>query len=323
MCPPAGFLRALSELTRREGALLIADEIYTGLGRTGPLWLHREEGAEADLICLGKALGGGVPISACLGHEEVMRAWGDPGGEAIHTSTFLGNPPACAAALSVLAELERSPVGERAVERGERLKRAIEQTAKVSVRGRGLLLGVEIEGPARVLWLTRALLEKGFITSPGGSPPSVLCLTPPLCLTDAQSGCLRPGARGVPGRSERFRERARRGRPVTPEQAQERPVLHTRALALIAQLGDGSRDDDRARSAAARPLRLSTALRRALRALQRAATQGHACPRKSPACPRCPPMPSVLRASRVAPRTIKCACFAARAPPTASAASTP
>ncbi|MFT3926359.1 MAG: aspartate aminotransferase family protein [Myxococcales bacterium] len=190
--PPAGFLQELSEICKQQGALLIVDEIYTGLGRTGPTWLHLEMGAEADLICLGKALGGGVAISACLGREEVMRAWGDPGGEAIHTSTFLGNPPACAAALSVLAEFERMDVGARAVERGERMRRAIERVPGVAVRGRGLLLGVELTkveaeaNPARVLWLTRALLEKGFITSPGGSPPSVLCLTPPLCITDAQ-----------------------------------------------------------------------------------------------------------------------------------------
>ena len=183
---PAGFMRELSELTKQQKALLIVDEIYSGLGRTGPLWLHREQGAEADLICLGKALGGGVAISACLGREEVMRAWGDPGGEAIHTSTFLGNPPACAAALTVLAELKRAPVGERAVERGERLRGALHKVAKVSVRGRGLLVGVEVDSPARALWLTRALLERGYITSPGGSPPSVLCLTPPLCITDAQ-----------------------------------------------------------------------------------------------------------------------------------------
>jgi len=188
--PPAGFLRELSEITQQQGALLIVDEIYTGLGRTGPTWLHLEMGAEADVICLGKALGGGVAISACLGREDVMQAWGDPGGEAIHTSTFLGNPPACAAALCVLAELERSDVGARALERGARLRSALEEIPGVAVRGRGLLLGVELtepqQGPARILWLTRALLEKGFITSPGGSPPSVLCLTPPLCITDEQ-----------------------------------------------------------------------------------------------------------------------------------------
>jgi 4-aminobutyrate aminotransferase/(S)-3-amino-2-methylpropionate transaminase len=184
--PPAGFLPALGQLARQRGVLLIVDEIYTGLGRTGPLLLHHEQGAQADLICLGKALGGGVAISACLGREQVMAAWGDPGGEAIHTSTFLGNPPACAAALAVLGELKESNIGERALERGARLSTILSSLRGVRVRGRGLLLGVEVGPPARVLWLTRALLERGYITSPAGSPASVLCLTPPVCLTDAQ-----------------------------------------------------------------------------------------------------------------------------------------
>ena len=106
-----GFLRALGQLARRQGVLLIVDEIYTGLGRSGSLLLHREQGCEADLICLGKALGGGYAVSACLGRDEVMAAWGDPAGEAIHTSTFLGNPPACAAALATLAEIRAARRG--------------------------------------------------------------------------------------------------------------------------------------------------------------------------------------------------------------------
>lgn len=183
--PPPGFLKVLCERARALGLLVIVDEIYTGLGRAGSTLYHQTEGAEADLICLGKALGGGVPISVCLGREEVMAAWGDPGGEAIHTSTFLGNPPACAAALAMLQELKKSDVGARAVERGEKLTQALRAIDGVQVRGQGLLIGVEVGPPNRVLWLTRALLERGYITSPGGSPPSVLCLTPPVCITDA------------------------------------------------------------------------------------------------------------------------------------------
>lgn len=183
--PPPGFLKALSQRARALGLLVIVDEIYTGLGRAGSMLYHQAEGAEADLICLGKALGGGVPISACLGREEVMAAWGDPGGEAIHTSTFLGNPLASAAALAMLEQLTQTDVGARASERGAKLMQALSEIPDVRVRGRGLLVGVEVGPPSRVLWLTRALLERGYITSPGGSPPSVLCLTPPLCLTDA------------------------------------------------------------------------------------------------------------------------------------------
>jgi 4-aminobutyrate aminotransferase/(S)-3-amino-2-methylpropionate transaminase len=186
-----GFLKALGELAHARGLLLVVDEIYTGLGRAGATLLSRSMRCDADLICLGKGLGGGFAISACLGREEVMAAWGDPASEAIHTSTFLGNPPACAAALATLAEMARCDAGALACERGERLRRALAGLPGIRLRGAGLLLGVELDSPGqqrpeRVLAMTRALLERGFIVLPAGAPASVLCLTPPLCLTDAQ-----------------------------------------------------------------------------------------------------------------------------------------
>jgi 4-aminobutyrate aminotransferase-like enzyme len=180
--PPPGFLADLARVAHARGALLIADEIYTGLGRTGTLLRHREEGCEADLVCLGKSLGNGFAVSACLGREEVMAAWGDPDHEAIHTSTFLGNPPACAAALTVLEELQARDVPGQALERGAALRRALEARG-LSVRGAGLLLGVEL---ARPLEVARRLLERGYIVLGAGAPPSVLCLTPPVCITDPQ-----------------------------------------------------------------------------------------------------------------------------------------
>lgn len=186
--PPPGFLKALSELARAHQLVLIVDEIYTGLGRTGHTLHHVAQGCDADLICLGKALGGGVPISACLGREEVMAAWGDPGGEAIHTSTFLGNPLACAAALAFLKTMATSDLAARMEERGQALRQALAPLSKygVSVRGAGLLLGVALGDPSRVLGAMRGLLERGYITCPAGAPPSVLCLTPPVCLSDEQ-----------------------------------------------------------------------------------------------------------------------------------------
>lgn len=183
--PAPGFLQAASELARKRGALVIVDEIYTGLGRTGAPFAHTQEGVVADLICLGKGLGGGFPISACLGHERVMAAWGDPGGEALHTSTFLGNPLACAAALATLSALAHEDFPARVRER-ERVLRSALEAFGLRVRGRGLLLGVELASPRQVLGALRALLERGYITVPAGAPPSVLCLTPPACLDDAQ-----------------------------------------------------------------------------------------------------------------------------------------
>jgi 4-aminobutyrate aminotransferase / (S)-3-amino-2-methylpropionate transaminase / 5-aminovalerate transaminase len=185
-----GFLPALRALADQHGLLLIVDEIYTGLGRSGALFYHRELGCEADLICLGKSLGGGYAVSACLGRTEVMAAWGDPAGEAIHTSTFLGNPPACAAALATLELIRAQDAPAQARGRGEALSAALRAVPGVAVQGRGMLIGVRMDSPAqspeRVLSTCRALLERGYIVLPAGAPPAVLCLTPPLALNDEQ-----------------------------------------------------------------------------------------------------------------------------------------
>ena len=187
--PPTGFLRALSALARARKLVLIVDEIYTAFGRSGAMLQHVAMGCDADLICLGKALGGGVPISACIGREEVMAAWGDPGAEAIHTSTFLGNPLACAAALASLRVMRELDISARMSERGDTLRHALAPLVSrhgIAIRGSGLLLGVSVGDATRVLDVMRRLLERGYITCPAGAPPSVLCLTPPACISDTQ-----------------------------------------------------------------------------------------------------------------------------------------
>jgi 4-aminobutyrate aminotransferase-like enzyme len=90
--PPSGFLAGLREVCDRHGIVLIFDEIYCGFGRTGRLFACEHEGVLPDLLCAGKAMGGGFPISACIGRPDVMASWGASKGEAIHTQTFLGNP---------------------------------------------------------------------------------------------------------------------------------------------------------------------------------------------------------------------------------------
>jgi 4-aminobutyrate aminotransferase / (S)-3-amino-2-methylpropionate transaminase / 5-aminovalerate transaminase len=183
--PPAGFLPALGELCQRRGALLVCDEVLSGLGRAGAIFDSVAQGARPDLICLGKGLGGGLPISACIGRAEVMASWGDPGSEALHTGTFFGNPLACAAALATLAILEREALPARALELGREFEaelRAALGPRVREVRGRGLLLGIELASGARGLRVTRALLEHGYITVPAGSDARVLSLTPPLTI---------------------------------------------------------------------------------------------------------------------------------------------
>ena len=192
--PPPGFLADLAERTRAAGALFIADEVFTGMGRTGHLLACDHEGIRPDLICLGKALGGGMPLSACCGSHEVMDAWPPSSGEAIHTSTFLGHPVSCAGGLAFL-ELVRS---EDLPARAKRLGNlALDQLAAdlgagdgvADVRGRGLMLGVELER-GRVASPAAAVAERarrrGLIVLPAGELGEVVELTPPATLEQAE-----------------------------------------------------------------------------------------------------------------------------------------
>ena len=182
--PPPGFLAALGELCRERGTLVIADEIFTGFGRCGARFRSVADGLEADLLCLGKALGGGFPISACLGRSEVMRAWGDPKGMALHTGTFFGNPVSCAAALKSLDVMDGEHLTEQAEATGQRLMAALapltERPGVVEVRGAGLLVGLVLDEGRRSLRLVRRLLERGYLALPAGSKANVLQVAPPL-----------------------------------------------------------------------------------------------------------------------------------------------
>ncbi|MFO0682199.1 MAG: aspartate aminotransferase family protein [Sandaracinus sp.] len=185
--PPSGWLAELASITRAAGALLIVDEVMTGLGRTGAMLASTHDGVVPDVLCLGKALGGGMPLSACLAPHEVMRAWGEPDQESIHTATFFGHPLACAAALAALDVIDEEALAERAIETGDALAAAIAAMAPRhacvrAVRGRGLLVGVELARPATALRVGAALLERGFLTLPAGNDARVLSLTPPLSI---------------------------------------------------------------------------------------------------------------------------------------------
>ncbi len=194
--PPPGFLEAVAHRTRSRGGLLVADEIYTGLGRTGTLFALEAEEVVPDLLCIGKALGGGLPLSACLGPAEVMDAWPASTGEAVHTSTFLGHPLACTAALAFLDVLEEERLVERAASHGAEMIRALEEAVAGTpgvrgVRGRGLFLGVVLGGegwPAGVggREVMLAALRRGLVVLPAGGAGEVVELSPPLNLTREQ-----------------------------------------------------------------------------------------------------------------------------------------
>lgn len=193
--PPKGFLSAVAERARTSGALFVADEVWTGLGRSGRMLQSTTE-VVPDLICLGKGLGGGLPISALIGRAEIMRSWSRDA-EVVHTSTFAGAPLSCAAALATLSVLQTEALDERAKTLGEEFLRALQGAlagAPLSalVRGQGLMIGVEVMDSSGVspsaigFNLQRALLERGYITSTGGGQREVLVLTPPLNISKAQ-----------------------------------------------------------------------------------------------------------------------------------------
>jgi 4-aminobutyrate aminotransferase/(S)-3-amino-2-methylpropionate transaminase len=185
--PPDGFLRELRALCDAEGWLLIADEVYTGFGRTGRWFACEHEGVVPDLLCVGKGLASGMPISACIGTEAVMRAWPDPAGEAMHTQTFLGHPPGCAAALASMAVLEDEKLVARAAELGAialaELRRRLAGRAHLrDVRGRGLLLAVECDTGETALRACGEALRRGVIVVPSGDRGEVVAITPPLSI---------------------------------------------------------------------------------------------------------------------------------------------
>jgi 4-aminobutyrate aminotransferase/(S)-3-amino-2-methylpropionate transaminase len=187
--PPAGFLSSLSVLCRERGWLLIADEIYTGFGRTGDWFACSHEDVIPDLLCVGKGLASGMPISACVGRSEVMDAWPISSGEALHTQTFIGHPAACASALACIEVIEGEKLVARARELGARALQHLESQLRdrseiVEVRGRGLMIGIEYQQPQHALHIVRHLLERGVITLPSGDYGEVLSLTPPLSIDE-------------------------------------------------------------------------------------------------------------------------------------------
>mgnify|MGYP003481923464 CR=1 FL=1 len=182
--PPPAFMEQLATLARGASALLIADEIWTGLGRSGAWLRSSRDGVIADVICLGKGLGGGLPISACIGRREVMAAWSRDD-EVVHTSTFAGAPLACATALATLDALSRDHLPERAAAVGERFAHRLAEVG-VKVRGAGLMLGIELGGqPGAAVKLGKRLLAAGYLTSTGGGARETLVLTPPLVIAEA------------------------------------------------------------------------------------------------------------------------------------------
>jgi acetylornithine/succinyldiaminopimelate/putrescine aminotransferase len=188
--PPPDFLPMLRALCDQHGALLVLDEIYTGFGRTGKWFACEESGVTPDLICLGKALTGGFPLSACVGRADIIdAAWPPSTGEAIHTSTFQGNPVGCAMALAQIAEIGSRKLPEHAAASGifllDLMREEISRPGlRVEARGRGLMAGLEIKNDdGLAMRAIKKMLRRGFILLPEGARGNVISFTPPLTIS--------------------------------------------------------------------------------------------------------------------------------------------
>jgi 4-aminobutyrate aminotransferase-like enzyme len=197
--PAPELLPRLRQLCAERGALLILDEIYTGFGRTGKWFACEHAGVAPDLVCLGKALTGGFPLSACVGRADLIDAsWPASEGEAIHTSTFLGHPVGCAMALAQIAQLRELQLVPRSARLGEFLLQALEALRparaglRYAARGLGLLAGLDLrhrDGTAasgEALKVIKELLGAGYILLPEGEASNVISFTPPLIISKPQ-----------------------------------------------------------------------------------------------------------------------------------------
>lgn len=176
LIPPAGFVREAIALCRKKGILALADEVQTGLGRTGSLFACWQEESQPDMFILGKALSGGFyPVSAVVSRAEILNVF-EPGS---HGSTYGGNPLACAVARTAIQVIIDEGLTENAKRLGEKLLQDL-KTIKSSVireiRGRGLLVGIELAGPARPY--CERLMDKGLLCKE--THERVIRLAPPL-----------------------------------------------------------------------------------------------------------------------------------------------
>ncbi|HEV7469769.1 MAG TPA: acetylornithine transaminase [Pseudonocardia sp.] len=181
--PPAGYLRAAREITAAKGALLVLDEVQTGIGRTGAWFAHQPLGIVPDVVTLAKGLGGGLPIGACIGIGDAG-ALLEPGQ---HGTTFGGNPVSCAAALAVLSTIANDGLLEHVTQLGKEISTAIEEMRHpmvTDVSGAGLHIGVGLNQPVSAA-VASVARERGYLVN--NAVPTRIRLAPPLVLTQEQA----------------------------------------------------------------------------------------------------------------------------------------
>jgi 4-aminobutyrate aminotransferase / (S)-3-amino-2-methylpropionate transaminase / 5-aminovalerate transaminase len=197
---PVNFMKQLRAFCDEEKVLLIADEVFTGFGRTGSLFACDKSGIVPDIMCLGKGLGNGFPISACIAPMRVMFSWGSSTGDSVHTSTFLGNPLGCAIALAVIAEIEQHKLVDRSRAMGELFRKEFWKLKEkypviADIRGAGLMIGLEFSEPGlkkpvpateKARAFVREALRKGIVILPSGPDHNVIQVTPPFIISEQE-----------------------------------------------------------------------------------------------------------------------------------------
>jgi putrescine aminotransferase len=190
--PPAGYLADVARRCREAGAMLVLDEVQTGLGRLGTWWGADRDGVRPDVLLVGKGLSGGVvPAAAMVATAGAYRPFSDD--PFLHTSTFAGSPIAMAAATAAVTAIRDEGLVERARELGARLLPGLAEALAPcgpqvrEVRGAGLLLGIELDDPGTALELVLDLLERGVLVNHSLNAHRVVRLTPPAVLTDAEA----------------------------------------------------------------------------------------------------------------------------------------
>jgi 4-aminobutyrate aminotransferase-like enzyme len=191
--PPPEYLARIRAVCDDLRIVMIVDEIFTGFGRTGAWFAVDREGIVPDILCIGKAMGSGIPISAAIGLAHVMDAWPLSTGEALHTSTYLGNPLGCAAALATIDEIERLQLPARAAQLGAALRPRLDalrsNAVVVDVRGCGLLWGIELRDAAVAFAVVKGALARGVIFSQTGLSGDTIAITPPLTIDRDMLDC--------------------------------------------------------------------------------------------------------------------------------------
>jgi 4-aminobutyrate aminotransferase/4-aminobutyrate aminotransferase/(S)-3-amino-2-methylpropionate transaminase len=195
---PDHWLQELRSLCDKRNILLIFDEIFAGFGRTGRWFACEHAGVVPDIMCVGKGLSSGFPVAACIGKAQVMDCWPESPGEAIHTSTFLGHPTGCAAALASIEQMREQKLVERSAALEGTMRDLLSKLQKESkgkigdVRGRGLMWGLEFvdasgaPDTAHAAGTMLRAMRLGVLVLTSGPHCNVVALSPPLVITEEQ-----------------------------------------------------------------------------------------------------------------------------------------